>query len=90
MKKRIQFLLAALGFFMIGFAQAQSGQISGQITDESGAPLPGASVVIKETNIGTTTDFDGNFSIDEVAEGSYQLIVSCYRTTVTTFVGCFG
>ncbi|NJB70019.1 TonB-dependent SusC/RagA subfamily outer membrane receptor [Saonia flava] len=43
-------------------------QITGIVTDESGAPLPGCNVVIKGTTIGTTTDFDGNYSL-EVSEG---------------------
>lgn len=38
--------------------------ISGTITDDSGEPLPGASIIIKGTNKGTTTDFDGNYSLD--------------------------
>ncbi|WP_200979539.1 TonB-dependent receptor [Echinicola sp. 20G] len=42
--------------------------ISGTITDEQGAPLPGATIRVKGTSLGTVTDLDGNFSI-EVAEG---------------------
>lgn len=38
-------------------------EVSGTVTDESGA-LPGVSVVIKGTTTGTTTDFDGNYSIN--------------------------
>ena len=50
--------------------------VSGTVTDSSGLPLPGASVVEKGTNNGTQTDFDGNFSInvgsnDAVLEISY-------------------
>lgn len=41
--------------------------ITGTVTDASGAPLPGASIVEKGTTNGTQTDFDGNFSI-EVAD----------------------
>lgn len=37
--------------------------VSGTISDETGMPLPGANVIIKGTSIGTTTDFDGNYSI---------------------------
>ncbi len=37
--------------------------ISGTITDESGLPLPGASVTVRGENVGVTTDFDGNYSI---------------------------
>jgi TonB-linked SusC/RagA family outer membrane protein len=44
----------------ITFAQ---GTISGNITDDEGVPLPGATVLVVGTNVGTTSDFDGNFSI---------------------------
>lgn len=37
-------------------------EISGTVKDESG-PLPGVSVIVKGTTNGTTTDFDGNYSI---------------------------
>ncbi|MCB0475978.1 MAG: carboxypeptidase-like regulatory domain-containing protein, partial [Flavobacteriaceae bacterium] len=37
--------------------------VSGTVSDDSGGPLPGASVLVKGTNTGTTTDFDGNYSI---------------------------
>lgn len=48
--------------------------ISGTITDASGAPLPGANIILKGTTIGTTTDFDGNFSLE--AMGAKELEVS--------------
>lgn len=41
----------------------KEGFISGTVFDESGLPLPGVNVLIKGTSIGTTTDFDGKFSI---------------------------
>ncbi len=37
--------------------------VNGIISDESGLPLPGATIKIKGTNTGTTTDFDGNYNI---------------------------
>ncbi|HET8735459.1 MAG TPA: SusC/RagA family TonB-linked outer membrane protein, partial [Pricia sp.] len=40
------------------------GQVSGTVTDENNVPLPGASVVVVGTTTGTTTDFDGNYSIN--------------------------
>lgn len=42
--------------------------ITGIIT-ESGMPLPGATIIVKGTNIGTSTDFDGRFSIPNVGSG---------------------
>lgn len=38
-------------------------QVSGTIYDESNIPLPGTSIHIKGTAIGTQTDFDGNYKI---------------------------
>jgi hypothetical protein len=50
-------------------------QVSGTVTDENGAPLPGATVLVEETNQGTTTDFDGNYQIN-AAQG--QTLVFSY------------
>lgn len=49
-------------------------QISGTVTDVSGVPLPGASVIVKGTTNGTQTDFDGNYTLN-VSEG-VTLVVS--------------
>lgn len=38
-------------------------EINGKITDENGQGLPGASVVVKGTSKGTTTDIEGNFNL---------------------------
>ncbi|RDY61483.1 mucoidy inhibitor MuiA family protein [Flagellimonas nanhaiensis] len=39
-------------------------KVVGTVTDNSGLPLPGVNVVIKGTSHGTSTDFDGNYSLD--------------------------
>jgi len=70
MKKQC-FLCYALFLSAIGIASAQ---ITGTVLDEDGGPLAGASVVIKGTTTGSTTDFDGLFAID--AEVGDQLVVS--------------
>ena len=46
-----------------GMAFAQQKTISGKVTDETGAPVPGATVIVKGTSIGTVTDYDGNFTL---------------------------
>ena len=43
--------------------EVPSGFVNGTVLDQDGIPLPGVNVVIKGTTNGTTTDFDGNFSI---------------------------
>lgn len=44
----------------------QQKSVTGKVTDSSGGPLPGVSVVVKGTTTGTITDFDGNYSLANV------------------------
>ena len=64
MKNKLFYLL---GFLLVAFlsttAYAQEKLVKGKIIDESGLPIPGASLVIKGTTKGSTTDMDGNYSI---------------------------
>ncbi|MGA1770940.1 MAG: carboxypeptidase-like regulatory domain-containing protein, partial [Flavobacteriaceae bacterium] len=46
--------------------------VNGTVSSEDG-PLPGASVVVKGSGVGTTTDFDGNFAI-EAASGDVLVV----------------
>jgi iron complex outermembrane recepter protein len=55
---------------------AQSSKISGKIVDTKGVALPGATIIIKGSNSGTTTDQNGNFTIGNVAIGSYKVGIS--------------
>ena len=48
---------------IVQFTFAQDKTVTGVVTDQDGLPLPGASVVVKGTNNGAQTDFDGNYSI---------------------------
>ena len=55
---------------------AQTGEIRGSVIDKStGESMPGATVVIESLNAGTTTDFDGNYSL-KVVPGTYTLKIS--------------
>lgn len=53
---------------------AQVRIVTGSVTDATGAPLPGANINIQGDIKGTTTDFDGNFSIS--AEKGKTLVIS--------------
>ena len=58
------FLLSFLAsFLMIGVAIAQNTTVNGKVTDESGNPIAGASVLVKGTKTGTNSDAQGNFTI---------------------------
>src|SRR6056300_566004 len=63
MKTKFNILLTLLLAFVVQITFAQNKSVSGVVSDQSGAPLPGATVLVKGTNNGTTTDFDGNYTI---------------------------
>jgi TonB-linked SusC/RagA family outer membrane protein len=46
--------------------QQQQKSVSGKVTDSSGAPIPGVSVVLKGTTNGTITDTNGNYSLSNI------------------------
>ena len=69
-KKHLMLMIVLLLGFT-AFAQAQNiSQLTGTVTDDKGMPLPGVSVVIKGTTKGVATDFDGNFSLNNVPKGA--------------------
>src|SRR5680860_570332 len=79
MKLKLLFLL--LIFVPIGLLA--QGQITGTVTSaDDGMPLPGASVVVKGTTTGTTTDFDGIYTLDDVA--SDAILVFSYIGFLST------
>jgi TonB-linked SusC/RagA family outer membrane protein len=63
-------------FLMMSFmAFSQTGSIKGKVSDETNQPLPGATVTIDGTTIGSTTDPNGNYAINNVKAGTYTLSV---------------
>ena len=50
--------------FLISFSTYSQNTISGTVKDGSNISLPGVNIIIKGTNIGVVSDFDGNFSIN--------------------------
>lgn len=70
-------MLTLILAFAVQLTFAQQKTVSGTVSDENGLPLPGASVLIKGTATGTSTDFDGKYSI-----GATQ-----GQTLVFSFVG---
>jgi TonB-dependent starch-binding outer membrane protein SusC len=74
--QKVSILLMML-FVMVGFANAQR-VLTGTVTDTGRSPMPGVTVVVKGTTIGTVTNFEGKFNLT-VPDNS--------RALVFTFIG---
>ncbi len=81
MKRTLLILAALLALALPVQAQLATGNIYGTVTDESGAPLPGAAVSVKGVtgSFSTTTGSDGRFRVLNLAPGAYKV--------TTTLVG---
>lgn len=80
--RRIAFLCLSLciGFGQIIYANsytlADDTEITGRVTDTEGEPLVGVNIRVKDRIIGTSTDFNGNFSISVAQDPPITLIFS--------------
>ena len=77
MKKVLRTLILTCFALAVSFAAMAQQEVKGVVTDESGEPLPGVTVVIAGTSSGVITDINGNYSI-QVESGA---------TLIFTFVG---
>lgn len=62
MKTKLNGFLTLLLALLVQISFAQEKTVTGKVSDASG-PLPGVTVLVKGTNTGTQTDFDGNYSL---------------------------
>ena len=75
MKSKILGLFTLFIVLLGQLAVAQTRSVSGIVSDSSGEPLTGVTVVVKGTTSGVQTDFDGKFTIEA---SSTQTIVFSY------------
>jgi outer membrane cobalamin receptor len=86
MRKFKNLLIAALLISSTAiFAQTK---LTGKVVDETNQPLPGASLVVKGTKTGTSSDFDGNFTLEtSLSSGTLQVSFVGYETKSVPFTG---
>ena len=69
--------VVAVFFATSAFAQLSTAQLSGRVTDESGAVLPGVTVTVTQTDTGLTrsvvTDATGTYILPSLPTGPYRL-----------------
>lgn len=63
MRKNLQFILTNLLLICCFAMYGQQKTVTGLVTEAGNMPIPGVSVVVKGTTNGTTTDFDGKYTI---------------------------
>ncbi|PTX60189.1 TonB-dependent receptor-like protein [Kordia periserrulae] len=84
MKKTYNVFLAVAMFFITSVAFSQ-GTITGKVVDEAG-PLPGASVLVKGTTNGTSTNFNGEFTLNvSTATGTIEISYVGFATKSIQF-----
>ena len=59
----------ALNLPQITSTQQNGRKVTGKVLDENGEPIIGASIKVNGTSVGTITDFDGNFTLNDVPSG---------------------
>ncbi|WP_339925224.1 TonB-dependent receptor [uncultured Cyclobacterium sp.] len=69
-----QTLLALLMFFTSFSLIAQKSEIKGTVKGQNGKALAFINIIIKDTQLGTITDFEGNFIFKEVSPGSKTIL----------------
>lgn len=79
--RRLQFCLvvfALLALTCSGFAQVQNGQITGTVTDPTGAAVANAKITVTNPatnlNVASTTNASGNYTVRELPVGSYKVV----------------
>jgi len=56
---------------------AMAQAVEGNVVDENGQPLPGANVIVRgQSGVGTSTDFDGNYVLNDLRPGKLSLVFS--------------
>ncbi|RYF22098.1 MAG: TonB-dependent receptor [Flavobacteriales bacterium] len=83
MKGRFTFILLLFCVIFSSRVSAQEIEATGKVTSNDGLPIPGVSVLIKDTKQGTATDQDGNFRI-RIPKAGTQLVFTLIGMTSKT------
>ncbi|MDC6365632.1 TonB-dependent receptor [Muricauda sp. AC10] len=66
MKFKHLLLSIPIMLFSMALVAQNNMTVSGTVTDDQGTPMPGANVILKNTTTGVQTDFDGNYTLNNV------------------------
>ena len=80
-------LLLLFGVALFAFQAIAQQKVSGRVTDESGKPVPNASVMVKGTTTGTVTKADGTYSLTVPSNAKALIFSSVDMTTMELTIG---
>ena len=84
--KTINNLFLLVAMFLVTSVAFSQGTITGKVVDSETGPLPGASVVVKGTTNGASTDFDGKFRLNvKSATGTIEVSYVGFGTKTVAF-----
>ena len=70
------FLLISLASWRTALAQTGNSTVNGRVTDTKNQGIPGVTVLVEGTTLGTSTNVDGTFTITNVPAGGHTLVIS--------------
>ena len=73
---KLLFLLLCAGLGFPSGAFAQTGSVGGRVTDSKNEGIPGATVLIEGTSMGSSSNVDGTYRIENVPAGAQTLVIS--------------
>ena len=71
--KYLPVILLLFLIFNIDVTAQTAGKLAGKVTDETGQPLIGATVLVEGTNKGAVTDIDGYYTVLNLRAGTYTV-----------------
>jgi len=80
MRTKFRAILTLAIAFVVQISFAQQKTVSGTVVDENDLPLPSVFVQVKGTDTGTTTDFDGNYSLSASSDQVLVFKYTGYKT----------
>lgn len=82
---KIKLIMLLICAFAINLVKAQTNVIRGKVSADTGGGIPGISVKVKGTSIGTATDANGNFSLQHAAPATLVVTGIGYLTREVVF-----
>lgn len=80
-------LVISAMFIFLGNVMAQSRNVSGIVTDDKGNPLPNVSIVVKGSNVGTSSGADGSYNVTLPTNAKVLIFTSVDRLPQEVSIG---